>query len=678
MGGQESGITDSSTFFNDLYHRFLLTPKVEMKCLCLQAMAIVYGRHWEEIGPFHDTRYILAMLERSLDRQERDRLVLFLSKLILHKENVVDVLRAAGLKTLVELVSLAHLHTARAVVPTQTQAIEAGAGLERGQEKEWYYGNEAKERNGPVGYTELRDLYTEGAVSAKTKVWAQGMEGWRLLHQVPQLKWTLVARGTAVMNESELATLILRILITMARGFPSRDTDGAIIRPLPTVKRILSEPSTLPHLVQLLLTFDPVLVEQVALLLFYIMEDNPKLATLYTTGVFFFILMYTGSNLLPIGRFLLMSHDKQAFRSENTEVSDRMARSVLGQLLPEAMVAYLDNHGPDKFATIFLGEYDTPEAIWSSEMRQLMIQKLAYHLADFSPRLQSNNRAVYQYCAIPIITYPSLEADLFCDIYYLRNLCNTTKFPSWPIQDPVKLLKEVLSAWRVEVDKKPASMSVDDAYAVLNLTVGTAHEDSTVRKAYFRLAQKYHPDKNPAGREMFEKVNTAYEFLCSKSARVGSGPDPNNIVLVLRTQSILFDRYGEVLQPYKYAGYPMLIKTIRHETEDSALFSKSAPLLAAAAECACHTLRCSALNAEELRREQGMEALETAFERCVGVLSASSGETDIAVDVSTHIVRCYAVSAQFPACRDRLIEMPELVKNICRLLYYKHLTRLCR
>ena len=108
--------------------------------------------------------------------------------------------------------------------------------------------------------------------------------------------------------------------------------------------------------------------------------------------------------------------------------------------------------------------------------------------------------------------------------------------------EPVKLLKEVLGAWRVEVNKKPASMSVDDAYTVLNLPVGVHHDDSVVRKSYFRLAQKYHPDKNPAGRDMFEKVNNAYEFLCSKSARVGSGPDPNNIVLVLRAQSILFDR----------------------------------------------------------------------------------------------------------------------------------------
>ena len=70
-----------------------------------------------------------------------------------------------------------------------------------------------------------------------------------------------------------------------------------------------------------------------------------------------------------------------------------MQRSVLGQLLPEAMVAYLNNHGPDKFATTFLGEYDTPEAIWSGEMRSLMIQKIAYHLADFTPRYKQGHSA---------------------------------------------------------------------------------------------------------------------------------------------------------------------------------------------------------------------------------------------------------------------------------------------
>ena len=121
----------------------------------------------------------------------------------------------------------------------------------------------------------------------------------------------------------------------------------------------------------------------------------------------------------------------------------------------------------------------------------------------------------------------------------------------------------------------------------------------------------------------------------------------------------------------------MLIKTIAMESVNYSLFSKSAPLLAAAAECAYNTVRCSALNAEELRREHGMEALEIAFERCVGVLSVSRKKDAVASEVFTHIVTCYCVSVQFHACTDKLIEMLELVKNICRLLFYKHLTGLC-
>ena len=107
------------------------------------------------------------------------------------------------------------------------------------------------------------------------------------------------------------------------------------------------------------------------------------------------------------------------------------------------------------------------------------------------------------------------------------------------------------------------------------------------------------------------------------SKGVGTGPDPDNVVLILRAQSILFMRYGEELHPYKYAGYPMLIKTIQMETNDEKLFHKSAPLLAAASECAYFTVKCSALNAEELRRENGLEILYQAFERCISVLSMS-------------------------------------------------------
>lgn len=73
-----------------------------------------------------------------------------------------------------------------------------------------------------------------------------------------------------------------------------------------------------------------------------------------------------------------------------------LQRSILGPILPEAMIWYLENYGEEKFAAIYLGEFETPEAIWSSEMRRVMIEKIALHLSDFTPRLQSNVRAPYQ------------------------------------------------------------------------------------------------------------------------------------------------------------------------------------------------------------------------------------------------------------------------------------------
>ena len=274
--------------------------------------------------------------------------------------------------------------------------------------------------------------------------------------------------------------------------------------------------------------------------------------------------------------------------------TDPTHRSVLSPILPEAMIRYLDTYGPEEFSQVFLGEFDTPEVIWGSEMRRLLIEKIAAHLADFTPRLQSNPRALYQFCPIPAIAYPQLEAELFCHAYYLRHLCDTVRFPNWPIREPVHLLRELLEAWRREVEKKPSGMTENDALETLGLPPATPFNDATIRKAYFKLAQQYHPDKNPEGeqchsllnespallkkiflgRVMFEKVAVAYQWLCNRSLRTTDGPDPRNMLLLLQAQTIVFDRYGVELEPFKYPGYPQLLRTIRLETEDGQLFSK--------------------------------------------------------------------------------------------------------
>lgn len=64
----------------------------------------------------------------------------------------------------------------------------------------------------------------------------------------------------------------------------------------------------------------------------------------------------------------------------------------------------------------------------------------------------------------------------------------------------MQLLKDVLDAWKKEVEKKPPLMTVDEAYKQLGLSVGKQHDGAIVRKSFYKLAQMYHPDKNPEGR----------------------------------------------------------------------------------------------------------------------------------------------------------------------------------
>ena len=63
------------------------------------------------------------------------------------------------------------------------------------------------------------------------------------------------------------------------------------------------------------------------------------------------------------------------------------------------------------------------------------------------------------------------------------------------------------------------------------------------------------------------------------------GPQPWRLQLLLKAQCILFSRYGTVLEPFKYAGYPMLLNVITIDREDNTfLSSERAPLLEAATE----------------------------------------------------------------------------------------------
>eukprot|EP01135_Chromosphaera_perkinsii_P007978 Nk52_evm50s1073 gene=Nk52_evmTU50s1073 len=659
-------IHNPKDFFSDLYHRYLLAGNAEMKSACLQAMTIVYGQCHEAIGPFNDIAYILSILLKIRDRVERDRLLLFLEKLMVSKKNVKLFADANGCRVLIDYLTLCHYHVERAVVPLESNVIEAAEGTDlREVECEWYFSDADQEnRQGPFSRKQLQEFYSDKEINADTLCWAQGMDSWKKLKYICQLKWLILGEGNALLNDGQIARIILDMFLKMSLHFPSRDANGSIIRPLPRIKKMLSEGTCLSHICQVFLTFDPPLVDRSAKLLDEIMRDNPALPHLYLTGVFYFAMMYSGSNILPIARFLEHTHDKQAFKTDGSKPS---SNSALSQILPDAMICVLMNHGHERFAEIFLGEFDTPESIWNRDMRMLMIRKVAVHLSEFTPRLLSNAKATYQYHPLPLISYPQLEGELYCNIYYLRHLCNTKRFPDWPIKNHIDLLLDILEAWKNEIEKKPSSLSGDLAKEMLGLEPGVDHDDSVIRKAYFKLAAKYHPDKNPDGREMFENIAEAYEFLSSKKG--SQGTDGEILKLILKSQAILYSRYADILCPYKYSGYPQLIKTMSMETEDDMLFSKETPLLPEACAVARYTISTSPLNAEELCREGGIEVMAKALDRCSDVIGKTSSSADTPVQISENILACFGAGAKFELVRSSLKQFPQIIQNVTLSLY---------
>ena len=40
------------------------------------------------------------------------------------------------------------------------------------------------------------------------------------------------------------------------------------------------------------------------------------------------------------------------------------------------------------------------------------------------------------------------------------------------------------------------------------------------------------------------------------------------------------------------------------------------------------------------------------------------------VQVCGHICKCYSVAAQFEECREKIIELPNIIRDLCHLLYY--------
>lgn len=184
-----------------------------------------------------------------------------------------------------------------------------------------------------------------------------------------------------------------------------------------------------------------------------------------------------------------------------------------------------------------------------------------------------------------------------------------------------------------------------------------------------RLARKYHPDRNPAGRDRFEAVQKAYERLQAGGEAAQGGPQPWRILLLLRAQCILYKRYTSELESFKYAGYPLLLTALQAPEGEGAphfLSSEVAPFLQTAAELCWLTCAASKLNGEELTRSGGVALIGALLTRCMSVVAVDAPPEDPAALLATQALRAFACMAAFPTARADIEGQETLLSDALR------------
>jgi curved DNA-binding protein CbpA len=268
------------------------------------------------------------------------------------------------------------------------------------------------------------------------------------------------------------------------------------------------------------------------------------------------------------------------------------------------------------------------------------------------------------------------------------------RFPDWPIAEPVEVLRSCLEEWKKEMgrDVVQEEDACEDARKVLGLKGGDGSEE--LRKSYRSLARKYHPDKNPAGRDMFEKIQQAYELLLpvvEKGGKIVAGSDEGEegggaeddaeaavglvggasgmgaIELLLKTQVILCKRHGDEIGVYKYPAYRMLMEVLKMPKgkESCLLNPKRAEFVRTGVELVYQTCLVSPLNAEELTSEGAIVILEELLEFYISTFKdgkepkAGEASKQLKIEIITHIVHTLSGVTWYEAGRDALLNLED-------------------
>jgi DnaJ family protein C protein 13 len=195
-----------------------------------------------------------------------------------------------------------------------------------------------------------------------------------------------------------------------------------------------------------------------------------------------------------------------------------------------------------------------------------------------------------------------------------------------------------------------ADSNISAAKDVLGLSHLERCSTADLRKAYRSLARQYHPDKNSDGREVFERVQTAYELLSSIELDT-SEKTLGNIILIVQTQIIVYRRFPQVVENQKYPCYTMLLDAMNLDDKSA----EGRRLLQVGTQLLHHTCATSPFNTKELIKCQGVAKVSRLLLLAMGEMRANGGDPGHGRgELLAHVLNTCSSVALFPGGRDAL------------------------
>jgi DnaJ domain len=239
--------------------------------------------------------------------------------------------------------------------------------------------------------------------------------------------------------------------------------------------------------------------------------------------------------------------------------------------------------------------------------------------------------------------------------------------------------------------------AVEDAKNVLGFE-GKQVTYADLRRSYKALARKFHPDKNPNGRQMFEKIRIAYELLSSVDMEV-TETDLDNVALLIKAQNIIYRRFPDAVNDQKYPAFQHLLDvlavplqsasgTVESESEEasdaadaqpSPLDGTHADLLLAGTTLIFYTCSVSPLNVREFVKVGGTKKLfdivllasRTLTAASQSAPSVTTAASKVAHELLLYALKAFTSIAAFDVGRSCILTLcPLFAETMCTLLLY--------